>query len=197
VSEFKHCLTDRNPKTMRKQLFGDDASKTLHPRAPPKANRRRLAAQPATSDADARPQLNTSRSSEGSGGNGPGLLHADPARLALCKQREDLNRDAAINKCYSGPWCSAPTRPSWRSGWRTSRAGSCSRCRWRGWTKPRGLGSAGCTPFWASGRPARWGLAFYAVRCLHFIYFFQTLRLTLRLTLRVFIYCSRLTCLLS
>jgi hypothetical protein len=89
---------------MRKQLFGDDASKTLHPRAPPNANRRRrrLAAQPATSDADARPQLNTSRSSEGSGGNGPGLLHADPARLALCKEREDLNRDAAINKCYSG-----------------------------------------------------------------------------------------------
>ena len=31
-----------------------------------------------------------------------GLLYADPVRLNMCRQREDFNRDAAINKCYSG-----------------------------------------------------------------------------------------------
>jgi len=31
-----------------------------------------------------------------------GLLYTDPVRLNMCRQREDFNRDAAINKCYSG-----------------------------------------------------------------------------------------------
>ena len=38
----------------------------------------------------------------GTGAAFPGLLGADPARLALCKNREDLNRAAEINKCYTG-----------------------------------------------------------------------------------------------
>jgi hypothetical protein len=215
VSEFKHCLADRNPKTMRKQLFGDDASKTLHPRAPPNANRRRrrLAAQPATSDADARRQLNTSRSSEGSGGNGPGLLHADPARLALCKEREDLNRHAAINKCYSGRVVLsvyAAFLVEWLAHFegrqllalplegldQTPRAWLGGVYAFLGLRPPREVGLAFClTPPPFLGRNL-FAVLFARSRsdvCICFDFFFQTLRLTLRFV----IYCFRLTCPLS
>lgn len=110
ISEFKHCLTDRVPKTMRKQLFGEEL-KVLHPKAPPRANRhRRLSSSNSRSSSsedgqDSTPAPNRSTTSGGTsaeGREGVGLLYADPVRLNMCKQREDFNRDAVINKCYSG-----------------------------------------------------------------------------------------------